>query len=268
MKLLTGGFNAWSFLQKLVCVLAIVYLLAPIAIIVILSFSSSQFLTFPPPGFSLQWYERILEDSRWVSSLKTSLAITVPSAILATGIGTGAAIAVERGKLPFPAIVSGAVMMPLVVPYIITAAAIFGAFRAWGLSGTYPGFLLAHVLLTIPYVFSITIASLKTVDASLESAALTLGASPRRVMFSITLPLIAPAVASGFLFAAVTSFDELVVSMFISAPDLRPITVQMWSNVMGDTDPTISAIASAMFFFTLLLLLIDGLINRDKDLTP
>jgi putative spermidine/putrescine transport system permease protein len=263
--ILRGYINGWSLLQKIICGLTILYLLAPMVIIILLSFSSSQFLAFPPPGFSLQWYERIVQDQRWMDALYTSVIIMIPSAISATAIGTAAAVAVERGRLPFAGLISGALMMPIVVPYIITAAAIYGAFRSWGISGTYGGFLLAHVMLTIPYVFSITLASLKTVDATIESAALTLGATPTRVLFSITLPLIMPAIVSGLLFAAVSSFDELVVSMFISSPQLRPLAVQMWSNVQGDTDPTIAAIASAMFFLTLLLLLLDSLVNRRRD---
>lgn len=259
------GLSRWTVLQRVLCGLTIIYLLAPIAIVVILSFSSSQFLSFPPPGYSMQWYVRIIEDPRWIASLITSISITVPSAIIATVIGTAAAIAVERGKIPLPAFISGAMMMPLIVPYIITAAAIYGTFRMWGLSGTYSGFLLAHVLLTMPYVFTVTYAALQSVDASVEQAALTLGASPMRVLFTITLPMIGPAIVSGLLFAAVTSFDELIVSMFISSPELRPVTVQMWSNVRGDTDPTIAAIASAMFFLTMFLLLLDGLFGRKQN---
>lgn len=265
MRTARGFVSGWSLLHTAIVGLTIIYLLAPIVIVVMLSFSSAQFLTFPPPGYSLQWYQRIVEDPRWVSSLTTSLLITAPASLLATAVGTAAAVAVERGRVRFAGVISGVMMAPLVVPYIITAAGIYGAFRAWGLSGTYQGLLLAHVLLTIPYVFTVTLAALKSVDGSVENAALTLGASPARVLFTVTLPMIAPAIFSGLLFAAVTSFDELVVSMFISSPTLKPVTVQMWSNVQSDTDPTISAIASAMFFITLLLLLIDNLITRRKD---
>jgi len=259
--------NPWTILRRLVCGLVIVYTIAPLLIIAILSFSAAPFLTFPPPGFSLQWYEHVVNDPVWVRSLTTTALITIPAAFLATAIGTCASVAVARGNIPFPSVVSGFVMMPLVVPTIITAAAIFGAFRPWGLQGTYGGLILAHVLLTIPYVFSVTLAALRTVGPDVEGAALTLGASPLRVLLRITVPMIGPGIMSGLLFAAVMSFDELVVSMFLSTPQIRPVTVQMWSDVLGAVDPTISAIATSLFVFTLLLLLVDHLVKRRSHAT-
>jgi putative spermidine/putrescine transport system permease protein len=156
----------------------------------------------------------------------------------------------------------GLLMAPLVVPVIITAAAIFGAFRVWGLYGTLSGLILAHTVLTIPFVLSTTLASLRMVDRALESAALTLGATPWRAFRRITFPLILPGVLSGFLFALVISFDELTVSLFISTPDVRPITVQMWSDVRGSVDPTITAIASSLFLFTLTVMLLETVMSR------
>jgi putative spermidine/putrescine transport system permease protein len=245
------------------------YTIAPLLIIAIISFSSAQFLTFPPPGFSLQWYEMVLNDPKWINSLRTTALITLPSAVAATALGTGAAIAVARAKVPFPSVLSGLMMSPLVVPAIIIAAGVFGAYRQWGLTGTFLGMILAHVMLTIPYVFSVTLAALKTVRSDVEGAALTLGATPVRVMFKVTIPMISPAIFSGLLFAAVMSFDELMISMFISSPTVRPVTVQMWSDIRGDVDPTISAIATGLFVFTLILLLVDHFLGRKSEtVTP
>jgi putative spermidine/putrescine transport system permease protein len=254
--------SGWAILRRVMCGLVLVYLLAPLIIIAILSFSSAQFLTFPPPGFSLQWYERFLSSPAWMQSFWTTVGITVPATLLATIFGTGAAIGVARSNIPFPNVLSGFIMTPLVVPTIITAAAVYGAFRRWGLSGTYAGLILAHVLLTIPFVFSITLAALRTVGPELERAALTLGASPLRVLFRVTVPMISPAITSGLLFAAVISFDELVVSMFLSTPSVRPITVRIWSDILGSVDPTISAISTAIFAVTLVLLLVDFLVTQ------
>jgi putative spermidine/putrescine transport system permease protein len=254
--------NGWSILRKLICVLVAIYMLAPLAIVVILSFSSAAFLTFPPPGFSLHWYQAFVASPSWMTSFATTLLISVPATLLATAAGTAAAIGVARGRIPFPAVVSGLVMSPLVVPTIITAAAIFNAFQAWGLSGTFGGMILAHTLLSVPYVFTVVLAALRTAGPDVEGAALTLGATPARVLFRITLPMIAPAITSGMLFAAVASFDELVVSMFLSAPEVRPITVLMWSDILGQADPTISAIATTLFIGTLGLLLLNQIATR------
>lgn len=254
----------WHNLRRVIAGLTIVYLLAPLVIIAILSFSSAPFLTFPPPGFSLKWYAQIWNDPEWSGSILTSVTITIPAALFATVVGTGAAVAISRGTLRLPTILSGAVMMPLVVPVIVAAASISASFGAWGLQGRYIGLVIAHVVLTIPYVFSVTRAALQAVNADVEGAALTLGASPMRVLMRVTVPMIMPAVISGFLFAAVVSFGELVVSMFLSTPEIRPVAVQMWSNVRGSVDPTIAAVATSIFVVTVVILLIEHAINRRR----
>ncbi len=152
-------------------------------------------------------------------------------------------------------------MAPVVVPVIITAAAMFGIFRGFGLYGTLSGLVLAHTVLTIPYVVTTVLASLHMVDEQLENAALTLGATRWSAFWRVVFPLILPAVLSGFLFAVVISFDELVVSLFISSPTLRPVTVQMWSDIRGDVDPTISAIGTVLFVFSLVVLLAESLLR-------
>jgi putative spermidine/putrescine transport system permease protein len=257
-----SAFTLWWGLCLAICGLVVVMMLAPLAIVLIMSFSAAPFLSFPPPGLSVQWYQKFFADPAWMATLRTSIEVMIPSALLASGLGTAAAIALSRVRIPAASALVGVLMAPLVVPVIITAAAIFGAFRLSGLYGTLGGLILAHTVLTIPFVLSTTLASLRMVDRALESAALTLGATPWRVFRRITLPLILPGILSGFLFALVISFDELTVSLFISTPDVRPITVQMWSDVRGSVDPTITAIASSLFLFTLALMLIETLVSR------
>jgi len=257
-----AAFTLWRGLRLAICGLVVVMMLAPLAIVLILSFSAAPFLTFPPPGLSLQWYHKFFTDPAWMATLRTSIEVMIPSALLASGLGTAAAVALSRVRIRGASALLGLLMAPLVVPVIITAAAIFGAFRVWGLYGTLSGLILAHTVLTIPFVLSTTLASLRMVDRALESAALTLGATPWRAFRRITFPLILPGVLSGFLFALVISFDELTVSLFISTPDVRPITVQMWSDVRGSVDPTITAIASSLFLFTLTVMLIETVMSR------
>ena len=164
-----------------------------------------------------------------------------------------------------PSQIGGLLMAPLVVPVIITAAAVFGVFQVWGLYGTIPGLILAHTILTIPYILSTVGTALQLVDRRLEDAAANLGARPFVTFRRVTLPLIMPAVLSGLLFAMVISFDELIMSLFISTPVVRPVTVQMWSNIRGSVDPTIAAIATLLFLFSLLALLLEGLARRKSN---
>ena len=258
----------WSRLRGVVNFLLVVYMLAPMAVVLIISFSSAQFLTFPPPGFSWQWYEKMFSNPTWLSTLGTSIKIVIPTAILSTVLGTSAALALSRipGKLAVA--VRVVLMAPLVIPVIITAAAIFGVFRIWGLYGSIAGLVLAHVVLTLPYVLSTVSAALELFDRRLEDAAANCGATPAITFRRVTLPLIAPAVLSGLLFAMVISFDELVVSLFLSSPTVRPVTVQMWSNIRGDTDPTIAAIATVLFLFSLGALVLDSLARRRSGAQP
>jgi putative spermidine/putrescine transport system permease protein len=263
----------WAIARAVVCTLVVIYLIAPMIIVLVISFSSAPFLTFPPPGLSLQWYRKLFGHAAWQGSLITSVQIMLPTAAIATVLGTAAAVGIARGRFPGASLVSSLLMAPVVVPVIITAAAMFGVFRGFGLYGTLAGLIIAHTVLTIPYVVTTVLGSLHMVDEQLENAALTLGATRWSAFWRVVFPLILPAVLSGFLFAMIISFDELVVSMFISSPTLRPVTVQMWSDIRGDVDPTISAIGTVLFLFSLLVLLGESVLRgrwrqERPDLTP
>jgi len=263
---LSGGTGIWwRWGRLLMCGLAVVYVIAPLIIVVILSFSSAPFLTFPPPGLSLQWYESLFGNPVWYGSLLTSIKILVPTAILATAIGTAAAFGMSRSEFRGKSIIAGLIMSPIIVPVIITAVGMFGAFRSLGLFGTLAGLIAAHTVLTVPFVFATVSGALSVIDQRLEGAAATLGATPWVSFRRVTLPLILPGILSGLLFAVVISFDELVVSMFISTPAVRPITVQMWSNVRGAVDPTIAAVASILLLFCLSALVAQFMIDRGGD---
>lgn len=253
----------WPVARGFVCGLVIVYMLVPLAIVVIISFSSAPFLTFPPPGFSLQWYKAVL-DPVWLDALMTSAIVMVPAASLATTLGLGAALALQRPGFPFAGPLRGLLMSPLVVPVIITGAATYGLFRFLGLQGTRTGLVLAHAVLSIPYALATISTSLQVVDPRLGQAAASLGSAPLRTFFFVTFPMIRAGVFSSFLFSLVISFDELVVSLFISSPEARPITVQMWSNIRGDVDPTIAALATLLFLFALVILLVEAVIGNGQ----
>jgi putative spermidine/putrescine transport system permease protein len=254
--------TAWRWLRGAVCVLVAIYMVAPLAIVVIISFSSAAFLQFPPPGLSLQWYQKAATNPAWLHSFATSVQITLPAALIATVLGTAAALGLARGKFPGAKALAALLMAPMIVPAIITAAAVFALAQRWGLYGTITGLVLGHVLLTIPYVTVTTLTALETVDRGLEQAALTLGATPWMTFRRVTLPLMLPGVLSGLLFTMVISFDELIVSLFLSTPEVQPVTVHMWSDVRGDVDPTISAVATLLFVFSLVVLLAEGALRR------
>jgi len=259
--------QVWPHLRAVVCGAIVIFLIAPMVIVAIVSFSSAQFLTFPPPGFSLQWYQKLFSVPVWIDALSTSAMVMIPSALIATVVGTAAAVGLARSQFPGVGLIAGLVMAPMVVPVIITAAAMLAIFRKWGLQGTISGLVLAHATLAIPFVVFTVLASLRLVDEELEKAAMTLGATPWRAFWRITFPLILPAILSGLLFAMVVSFDELVVSIFLSSPTVRPVTVQMWSDVRGDVDPTIAAIGTLILAFSVGALVLETMLSRQRGVT-
>ena len=260
---MTGdGMGGWRMLRGGVCTLVALYLLAPLVIVIIVSFSAAPFLRFPPPGISLRWYQNLFGNPDWVNSILISIEVLIPSSIMATLLGTAAAYALGRGRVPGATLITACLMLPVVVPGIITAAALFGVYRGLGLNGTLTGLVIGHTVLITPYVVATVGSALRSLDARLEDAAATLGARPWAAFRHVTLPLLSPAVLSGLLFAMVVSFDELIVSLFVSTARTRPVPVQMWSNLRGDFDPTIAAIATLCFVFALVALLLEMTLRR------
>ena len=249
--------TAWRLLRGSVCAVITLYLIAPLAIVVVISFSAAPFLQFPPPGLSLRWYHRLLTDPGWLAAIGNSITVLIPASVLATLLGTSAAYALVRGRVPGASLVFAILMLPLVVPAIITAAALYGVYAGLGLNGTITGLVIGHTVLITPYVIATVGAALRTLDPMLENAAATLGAPPWAAFRRITLPLILPSILSGLLFAMVISFDELLVSLFVSTARTRTVPVLMWSNLRGDFDPTIAAIATLSFALAILALLLD-----------
>ncbi|MDM0021876.1 ABC transporter permease [Variovorax saccharolyticus] len=255
--------SGWWWARAALCVLVVMYMVVPLFIVVAISFSSAPFLTFPPPGFSLQWY-RSIRDPAWTESLATSVIVMIPTAVLATGIGLGAALGLDRSRHWAAGLVRGLLMSPLVVPVIVTGAAMYVLFRPVGLYGTVQGLVVAHTILCIPYALATISSSLQVLDPRLGQAAASLGATPWTSFRRITLPLVKSGLMSSFLFSLVVSFDELVVSLFVSSPQARTVTVQMWSNIRGDVDPTIAALATVLFLFALLILLVEAIFGRGE----
>lgn len=228
----------------LLAVLIGLYLLSPILVIVPMSFSENSYLAFPPRGFTLQWYEAFFTDADWIQSALNSLGVALLSAACSVVLGTLAALAITRGRFPFRGPIMAILLAPLIVPFVIVGLAVYIGFLGLGLTQTVLGFVLVHTALGVPYVMINVVASLSQVDRRLEMAAMNLGANPIETFFRITLPLILPGVLAGALFAFITSWDEVVVAIFLSGPELTTLPVKMWSGIRVQIDPTIAAIST------------------------
>ena len=223
-----------------------IYLLFPVVIVVILSFSSARFLTFPPPGFSLQWYDRIIDDPEWVSSLFVSLKVGFLAMVYSTLLGVPAAFALSRYTVPMKAMVNGLIVAALITPTVIRGLSTYLYFVPLGLVDTISGLAYAHTVSGIPYVVINVIASLRSADRDLERAAIIHGASPMWAVMRITLPIIAPGIMVGAIFAFVNSMQELLIALFILGGLEKPLAVKLWVGVQVAVDPRIAATSSVL----------------------
>ena len=223
----------------------LVYLIFPVIVVVAISFSSGNFLVFPPPGFSLRWYESIAADPEWVSALWVTLKVGSLSATMATVLGVPAAFALTRYLIPAKALVSALILCALVTPPIVTALSTYLFFVPLELVNTVLGLACAHAVSGMPFVVINTAASLRSADINLERAAVIHGAHPIWAVLRITLPIISPGIIIGGIFAFVHSAHELLVATFVLGGVGKPVAVKIWSGVQATSDPTIAA-ASAI----------------------
>jgi putative spermidine/putrescine transport system permease protein len=238
------------------------FLVAPLIIIIPLSFNAepyfsftSKMLTLNPQGFSLRWYEDIIDNPQWLQAIGNSLIIAICATALSTVLGTLAALGLARSSMPFRDLIMAILISPLVVPIIIAAAGMYFFYSNIGLTQTHLGIILAHTTLGTPFVVITMTATLSGFDRNLVKAASSLGADPLTAFFRVTLPLIAPGMISGALFAFAASFDEVVTVLFLGGPDQRTIPRQMWSGIREQISPTILAVAVLLIVVSSLLLL-------------
>nr|MBF0682301.1 ABC transporter permease [Pseudomonas sp.] len=258
-----------SWLLKTSSWLVLLFLILPILVIVPLSFNSEPFfsftegmLTLQPDAWSLRWYEQVFTDPRWLLAIKNSFIIGFFATLLATVLGTCAAVGLARDDMPLRRFITALLLSPMIVPLIITAAGMFFFYSNLNLAGTYLGVIIAHAALGTPFVIITVTATLSGFDYSLVRAALNLGASPLRVFFDVILPLIRPGVISGALFAFITSFDEVVVVLFMAGPQQRTIPRQMFSGLREQINPSILAVATLLILLSIMLLVTLELLRR------
>jgi len=235
--------------------LVMLYLAAPIVIVVLVSFNDAQHLSFPPEALSLRWYRRYLEDPQWLQATWLSLEVALITALVATLLGTLAAYALSRHRVPARGLVMALLVSPLVVPAIVLAVAMYGQQTRWGLIGTTGGLVVAHSVVALSYVVIVTSAAFATLDRRLEQAAASLGAKPWRGFLRVTLPLVKPGIVSAAIFAFIHSFDEVVITLFVAGVQRRTLPLKMWEFIHHELDPTIAAVSSLLILLALLPLL-------------
>jgi putative spermidine/putrescine transport system permease protein len=234
--------------------LILFFLAFPILVVIVASFSSASYLTFPPPAFGLRWYREYFGSGSWLTPTALSLGVAGAVVVLSTLLGTLAAIGLARLPRVPRAVATGLILSPLIVPVIVVAIGIYYAFSRYGLVGSPVGLVLAHTCLAVPFVVTSVSASLAGLDPRLEQAALSLGATPWGTLRQVTLPLIRPGVLVGALFAFITSFDELVVALFLSGSGAVTLPRRMWDDLRFAIDPTIAAVSTLTIVLTAALL--------------
>ncbi len=261
--------RAWYYSFRVICALIFFFLIAPIFVIMPLSFNSEPYFTYPMPGYSLRWYDVIFGDSPqsilWQRAIKNSVIIGFSATLLATALGTVAALGLSRANFPFKGVVMAVLISPIVVPIVITAVGMYYFYAQIGLASTIPGIILAHTALGVPFVVITVTATLVGFNQNLIRAGSSLGAGPARVFFKVTLPLILPGVVSGALFAFATSWDEIVVVLFLASVEQHTIPRRMWSGIRELIDPTIAAAATLLIFLSILLMVTMEILRRRSE---
>ncbi len=283
---------AWHYGFRFFCALVLIFLMLPILVIIPLSFNAEPYFTYSEgmlalesEAYSLRWYADIVKNgmaapkapfswswiqdswsnAQWIHSTKNSFIIGLAATLIATTLGTLAALGLTRPHMPFRQVIMALLISPMIVPLIISAAGMFFFYSKIGLSHTFPGIILAHAAIGTPFVVITVTATLAGFDSNLMRASASLGATPTRTFFKVVVPLISPGVISGALFAFITSFDEVVVVLFLTKFEQRTIPRQMYAGIREQISPTILAVATLLVIIAVLLLLTLELLRRRNE---
>ena len=233
--------------------IVLAFLIAPVLAIIPLSFNAGSYFSYPMSGFSLRWYQKALLNPDWQRAFLNSLGIGAMATLIATVLGTLAALGLSRSNFPWRSVIMPLLISPMIIPVVVVAVGFYMVFAPLGLTDSYAGVVLAHAALGTPFVVITVTASLLSFDRNLVRAAAGLGAPPWTAFRRVTLPLISPAVATGAIFAFATSFDEVVVILFIGGPAQRTVPRQMWSGIREAIEPSILAVATLLTVFAIAL---------------
>ncbi len=267
-------YRIWHYTYLTICGLVFFFLIAPLFVILPLSFNAEQYIHFSakmlaldPEGFSLRWYEDMIWGTKnpWGLAAKNSIIIAFFATIGSTILGTVAALGLSSRHMPYKGAIMALLISPMIVPLIISGTAIFFFMAKAGLAATHTGIVLAHIILGTPFVVITVTATLTGFDHSVTRAAASLGSNPVNTFMKITLPLILPGVISGALFAFVTSFDEVVVVLFLAGLENTTIPIQMWVGLREQLSPTIMAVATCLIIMSTLILVSAELLRRRSE---
>jgi putative spermidine/putrescine transport system permease protein len=268
----TTGQRIWFYGFRVICGLIFFFLIAPILTIIPLSFNAEDFFTFTPgmlaldpEAYSLKHYEDFFTNPDWQQALRNSVMIAPVATIISVTLGTLAAIGLSQSHVPFKGAIMAILISPMIVPLIISAAGMYFFYSRIGLQGTYWGVVLAHAALGIPFVIITVTATLVGFDRSLTRAAANLGANPVTTFFKIQMPLILPGVISGGLFAFITSFDEVVVVIFVGSAGQQTLPWQMFTGLREQISPTILAVATILVSISIVLLTVVEILRRRSE---
>jgi putative spermidine/putrescine transport system permease protein len=266
------GQRIWYWTFRAICVAILLFLILPILVIIPLSFNATDFFTFTPgmialdpDAYSLRHYQNFLTTADWRTAFRNSFTIAPAATLIAVVLGTLAAIGLSQRHVPFRGAIMAILISPMIVPLIISAAGMYFFYSRLGLQGTYWGVVLAHAALGIPFVIITVTATLVGFDQSLTRAAANLGAGPLRTFFSVQMPLLLPGVISGALFAFITSFDEVVVVLFVGSAQQKTLPWQMFIGLREQISPTILAVATILVAISIALLTVLELLRRRSE---
>ena len=267
-------YRVWHYTYLFICGCIFFFLIAPLFVIFPLSFNAEEFLVFSdgmkrldPDAFSLRWYVDMIYGTKnpWGAAAKNSFIIALFATMGSIVLGTVAALGLSSRHMPYKGLIMAILISPMIVPLIISGVAIFFFIAKVGLAATHLGIILAHIILGTPFVVITVTATLSGFDHSVTRAAASLGSNPVNTFMKITLPLILPGVISGGLFAFVTSFDEVVVVLFLAGLETTTIPIQMWTGLREQLSPTILAVATCLIVLSVLVLVTAELIRRRSE---
>lgn len=254
--------GAWKWFLTGFAVLVGLFLLLPILFIIALSFGSSQWLIFPPPAWTTRWYSELFADPRWLEATWTSFQIAAIVTILSVVIGLLASFALIRGSFPFRETLRGFFLTPMILPVVVLAVALYAFFLRIGLNGTMVGFVLAHLVIALPFSIIAISNALQGFDKSIEDAAILCGAHPWEARLRVTIPAIQHGIFAGAVFSFLVSWDEVVLAIFMASPTLQTLPVKIWTTLRQDLTPVIAAASSLLVIFTMVLMVLAAIIRR------
>lgn len=262
MLLNFDGLGAWKWPLAGFTLLVALFLLLPILFIVALSFGSSQWLIFPPPGWTLKWYRDLFADPRWIEAALTSLKIGLVVTVCSVALGLLASFGLTRGRFRGVETLRALFLTPMILPVVVFAVALYAFSLRLGLNGTFLGFVLAHTVVALPFAIIAITGALEGFDRSVEDAAVLCGASPLEAKLRVTLPAISHGLFAAAIFSFLMSWDEVVLAIFMSSPTLQTLPVKIWTTLRQDLTPVVAAASTLLVGLTLLLMILAALIRK------